>query len=107
MGRTGRIRFEVWLTTTRGDRAVDQARLCGAVTQRAAFARAVEVIQQWAAAEGAITPGTVVSIKDTHDGGTLFAAQYLGYEVNLLGRESPQWPERVHSKTTNQTRWPR
>lgn len=107
MGHTGRIRFEVWLSTTRPDRAVERTRLAQATKQETAFARVCEIIQQWAASEGAITPGTVVSIKDTNDGGTLFSAEYLGFEVNLLGRESQQWPEHVQAARKRLKSWPR
>lgn len=107
MGRTGPIRFEVWVTVPRPDRAVDRTRVATAVTPTAAFTRVVEVIQQWAASEGAITPGTEVSIKDTADGGDLFSAQYLGFETNLLNGKEFQWPGVPSKKSPRVTRWPR
>lgn len=50
-----------------------------AATQAAIFKRFCEVIQQWAAAEGAVAPGTSVSVIDTEVGQVIFGATYAGY----------------------------
>lgn len=51
------------------------------------FGAIVRVLQQWEASHGAIPVGTAVKLKDTRDGGTVFAMQYLGFEQDtLLGR---------------------
>lgn len=107
MGRTGPIRFEVWVAVPRPDRSTDRTRVATAVTTTAAFTRVCEVLQQWSASEGAITPGTEVSIKDTADGGDLFSAQYLGFETNLLDGKEFQWPGVPQKRTRPVTRWPR
>jgi len=49
-----------------------------------AYARLTEVLQQWGASEGAIVPGTRVSIVDTFDGGEVVFAEYQGFEVNTF-----------------------
>lgn len=53
-------------------------------TEFTAFKRAVDIIQQWQAAHGAIRPGTKVSIVHTADGGVVFHAEYLGYQETLI-----------------------
>lgn len=53
-------------------------------TMKGAWGRVIEVLQQWASSEGAISQGTEISIVDTRDGGKLFTATYLGFEPNLF-----------------------
>lgn len=107
MGRNGRTRFEVVVSTSNGQFLTDHSKVAGAQTTAAAFAKVCEIIQQWAASEGAITPGTEVSIVDTRDGGKLFTAAYLGFEVALLGRDPKQWPELREPQRHPLRRFPR
>lgn len=107
MGRTGRIRFAVKVHQG-GSTATNCCTTVGSMhTPGPAFRKVCEVIQQWAASEGAITPGTTVSIVDTNDGGNLFVAEYLGYEVNLLGRDPKAWPGPKHKQSHPLRKWPR
>ncbi len=54
-----------------------------------AFGGLVGVLQQWEASHGAIPVGTAVKLKDTRDGGTVWAMQYLGFEQDtLIGRNA-------------------
>lgn len=60
------------------------------VQMSGAWSKALGILAQWAQSEGAVTPGTTISIIDTNDGGKLFTATYLGFEPNLLSEESGQ-----------------
>lgn len=53
-------------------------------TEHSAFGRVCEILGQWGDSHGAVPVNTTVSIVDTNDGGTVFAATYLGYEPDLL-----------------------
>lgn len=53
-------------------------------TEFTAFKRLIDVLQQWQAAHGAIRPGTKIAIVHTADGGTVFQAEYLGYQETLI-----------------------
>lgn len=58
-------------------------RVGASATMRAAITRVTEVMQQWANAEGAIAPGTRMSIVDTESANEIFTCEYLGYQQAL------------------------
>jgi len=103
--RRGGPRFSVEVTT--GGRPQDRVtqRLSGHNTSVAAFERLIGVLQQWAASEGAVTPGTRASIVDTNDGGELAVIQYLGYEANMYG--GTQTWQKLAQSTPPISRWPK
>lgn len=74
-------------------------------TVRKAFERVCDVLAQWAASEGAITPGVRISIVDKNDGGKLFEATYLGYDNTQLLGGTTQW-QRLSESRAPRT-WPR
>jgi hypothetical protein len=103
--RRGRSRWQVHVQSPKGpDRAATTLTNDVATVHRA-FERVCDVLAQWAASEGAITPGTRISIVDRNDGGQLFVAEYLGYDNTLPTGGSQQW-QRLSEPKTPKT-WPR
>lgn len=79
-----RTRFEVIVLGKDGDGKPTRQRISTHARPDSALGRLVDIIKQWAASHGAVTPGTTVKIIDMVDGGTFFEATYLGYEPDSL-----------------------
>jgi membrane carboxypeptidase/penicillin-binding protein PbpC len=103
--RRGRERFTLTVWAGGHDAAHGPQVVGRYATARPAIVRLCEVIQQWAASEGAIAPGTRMSIMDNHDGGPLMEVKYLGYESTQLMGGSKTWQELASG--TQRPRWPR
>lgn len=88
--RGGVRQFDVRVSGTDSVRTPFNNRLALFATIHGAWRKTLEVLNQWAASEGTITPGTEISIVDTRDGGKLFTATYLGFEPTLLSEETQQ-----------------
>ena len=77
-------RFQVVVTSRDADERPTRQVISNHGQQSPAMIRTTEIIKQWAAAQGAIRPGTTVLVVDLIDGGTLFSATYLGHEPHDL-----------------------
>jgi len=80
----GRIRYVVEVHGTDDAHKATRIPVRFAATEQTALRAVIEVLQQWAASQGAIRPGTKITIVDKNDGGQLFVAEYLGYGETLL-----------------------
>lgn len=103
--RRGKARFTV-VVRSGGRDANDGPQTIGQYVKAApAITRLTEVVQQWAASEGAIAPGTKVSVVDTTDGGELLSATYAGYEPATLQGGRDVWAGLA--QRTGRRTWPR
>lgn len=107
MSPRGQPRFEVWIATNPPDGKPSKIKKSGHGQTRLAFAAVCDILKQWAASEGAITPGTVVSIVDTNDGGNLLLLTYLGFEPATLLGTVATWPGTQRPIRTDRPAWPR
>ena|SRR5687767_15422146 len=106
MSARGSPRFEVWITAHPPDGDTTRTKRSSHHAPRLAISAVCDILKQWAASEGAITPGTLVSIVDTNDGGQLLTMQYLGFEAsNLLGSVAT-WPGTQRPMRTSRPAWP-
>lgn len=80
----GGVRFEVVVTGSGPDHKGTRQRISTHARADSALGRVVEIIKQWGASHGAVSPGTTVMVIDMTDGGKLFEGTYLGYEPDLL-----------------------
>lgn len=106
MSARGSPRFEVWIITHPPEGGATRTKRSSHHRPLQAMLAVCDIIKQWAASEGAITPGTLVSIVDTNDGGQLLTLQYLGFEAsNLLGSVAT-WPGTQRPMRTSRPAWP-
>lgn len=107
MTARGQPRFEVWVSTHPPGEPVTKIKRSGHHQQRPAFLAVCDIVKQWAASEGAITPGTTVSIVDTNDGGNLLVLAYLGFEPATITGMVATWPGTQRPMREARPAWPR
>lgn len=94
-------RFVLEVVPGGSEAAHGRQRVGVAATQAAILRRFCEVVQQWAAAEGAIAPGTTLSIVDTEASQVIFGATYMGYAPVLPGRSTQTWDAASQPRMTS------
>lgn len=92
-------RFVVEILPGGSEAAHSRQRVGVAATQHAAMTRMCEVVQQWALAEGAIAPGTKLSLVDTEVGQEILTFNYLGYSRETLSGGMQTWDALAQPKT--------